>query len=82
MPLLTPDDVRAMMPKVGDELMRKPSYYYGFYSRYDMNVERPCEVVYVHPKHLWYAVRFKNSGIIESYKLPDIKVGPLGRLLD
>lgn len=82
MPLLTPDDVRATMPKVGDELMRKPSYYYGFYSRYDLNVDRLCEVIYVHPKHLWYTVRFKKSGIIESYKLPELKLGPGGRLLD
>lgn len=81
MPLLTPDDVRASLPKVGDELMRRPSYYYGFYSRYDLNVERPCVVTYVHPEHLWYSVRFVQSGIVESYKLPDLNVGPMGRLL-
>lgn len=81
MSLLTPDEVRDTMPCVGDELMRKPTFYYGFYSRYDLNVERPCVVTYVHPKHLWYSVRFKKSGIIESYKLPDLNVGPMGRLL-
>ena len=80
MPLLTPDDVRAMLPKVGDRLMRKPTCYYGFYSRFRVDRELPCEVVYVHPEHLWYAVRF-SSGIIESYKLPELKVGPQGRLL-
>ena len=81
MPLLTPDEVRDMMPKVGDELMRKPSFYYGFFGRHDLSIERPCVVVYVHPKHLWYSVQFKQSGIIESYKLPEVKVGPMGRLL-
>lgn len=82
MALLTPDDVRAMMPKVGDELMRKPTCYHGFLGRHDMNTVRPCVVTYVHPEHLWYSVRFKESGIIESYKMPDVKVGPNGRLLD
>lgn len=81
MPLLTPDDVRATLPKVGDELMLKPNFYYGFYSQRDVIMERPCEVVYVHPEHLWYSVRFKKSGIIESYKLPELKLGPGGRLL-
>ena len=81
MPLLTPDDVRATMPKVGDELMRKPAYYYGFFSQRDVVMEQPCVVIYVHPEHLWYTVRFKRSGIVESYKLPDLNVGPLGRLL-
>lgn len=82
MPLLTPDDVRATMPKVGDELMLKPNFYYGFYGRHDLNVKRLCEVIYVHPEHLWYSVRFKKSGIIESYKLPELKIGPCGGLLD
>lgn len=80
MPLLTPDDIRATLPRVGDELMRKPTYYYGFYSKKEPIVEQPCVVVYVHSEHLWYSVQFKKSGIINSYKLPDIKVGPLGGL--
>lgn len=82
MSLLTPDEVRDTMPCVGDELMRKPTFYYRFYSQRDAIVERPCVVTYVHPEHLWYSVRFTQSGIVESYKLPELRIGPGGRLLD
>lgn len=61
---------KALLPNVGDELVRKP------YSRQVLLTERPkpqrCVVVYVNRDHLWYRVRF-DSGIHECYKVPDIE---------
>lgn len=31
--------------------------------------ERPCRVIYVNPRHLWYMVQFAN-GLRECYKVP------------
>lgn len=81
MALFTPDDVRAQLPKVGDRLIRQPMYYHGFYSRHDDVKPKPCTVVYVHREHLWYTVQY-DSGIRESYKMPDVRVDANGRLLD
>lgn len=81
MSLWTPDFVRACLPQVGDRMMKMPTYYYGFGARYAPTKAKPCVVVYVHPEHLWYTVQFEKSGVRESYKLPDVAVGPKGGLL-
>lgn len=73
--LLTPDEVRATLPRVGDEMMLKPTFYYGFYAQADPKICRPCVVTYVHTKNMWFSVRFKDSGIVESYKLPEVHTG-------
>lgn len=80
MPLLLPDDVRASLPCVGERLMRRPTYFQGFYSRNDVAVEKPCVVTYVHRRNLWYEVQFE-SGIKECYKLPEVRVDMNGRLI-
>lgn len=80
MPLLTPDEVRAALPCVGERLVKKPTYYHGFLSRHDEARPKPCTVVYVHRRNMWYTVEFDN-GNRESYKLPEVKVGPDGRLM-
>lgn len=81
MPLLTPDDVRAELPNVGDRLVKQPSYFYGFFSRHDVVRPRPCVVTYVHRRNRWYTVQFE-SGIKESYKLPEVRVDANGRLIE
>ena len=70
---VTVEEARAMLPKVGDRLMRVPSQhsdYVGLLSAKPM----PCVVTYVHRENLWYSVRFDNFGYTEGYKVP-----PVGR---
>ena len=52
-------------PKVGDRLMLVPiaRAYHG-----ETHAPQLCEVVMVHTKHLWYQVRFSDSGLLECYK--------------
>lgn len=66
MPLLSVDDVRAKLPKVGDELLRVPTLNGG--DCIGNPGPRPCVVDYVNEEHLWYRVRFRN-GVQEAYKL-------------
>lgn len=63
---LTKDEVRALLPNVGDELMRTP------HLTHIMNLgPRPCPrlcvVDYVNTEHMWYRVRFVDTGLVESY---------------
>lgn len=76
MPLLTPESLRATLPKVGDELIRTPSYY-GFMSK-EQAKPRSCVVDYVHTEHLWYRVRFNKGGQYECYKLPTLEADVRG----
>ena len=80
MALLTPDEIRAQLPNVGDRLMRKPGYYQGFLSRHDVVRPQPCTVTYVHRENMWYTVQF-DSGVKESYKMPKLRLGANGGLL-
>ena len=80
MALLTPEDIRAQLPKVGDRLMKKPGYYHGFLSKSDGMTPKPCVVTYVHPEHNWYTVQFE-SGVQQAYKLPELRIGMYGGLL-
>ena len=63
---MTKDEVRDLLPKVGERRMEVPTILKdkGYH-----NEERPCVVVYVNRKNMWYTVQFEN-GIRESYKLP------------
>lgn len=76
MPLLLPEDIRAALPNVGDELMKIPTCHTANYKR-EARYPRPCVVTYVNREHMWYTVRFK-SGVYESYKLPETNYNPGG----
>lgn len=66
-PGLRPEDVQAMLPKVGDRMTLTPTLHKSL----GICTPRPREavVVFVHPKHHWYMVRFDN-GLRECFKLP------------
>lgn len=73
------EQVRAMLPKVGDRRMERPiSISTGNGTGNVIPALRPCTVVYVNPEHWWYTVEF-DSGLRESYKLPRVKVNPGSR---
>lgn len=69
----TPEELRALLPKVGAVLLRKPE----FGQSCDVTQAakpRPCVVTYVHTANLWYEVEFKNrdgSTFRQCYKLPE-----------
>lgn len=67
--MMTKEEVRALLPKVGDRRMEVPTILRDkSYSR----EPRPCVVVYVNRAHMWYTVQFEN-GTRESYKPPRTK---------
>lgn len=70
--MLTKEEVRAMLPKVGDRRMEVPTILGD--KMYNKE-PRPCVVTYVNRRHMWYEVKFKD-GTRESFKLPHIKEGP------
>lgn len=63
---LDKEAVRALLPRVGDELMRVPHMHIT-----SLGLERPqprlCVVDYVNTEHMWYRVRFVDTGLVESY---------------
>ena len=63
--------LQAMLPKVGERRMERPTINENTRSQGSpiQNAPQPCVVVAVHPGHLWYTVQFEN-GIRESYKVP------------
>lgn len=65
------------MPQVGERLKKKPHRLKN--DDRGPIIPRPCTVVYVHPEHLWYTVRF-DSGMMECYKVPEIQVGLNGAI--
>lgn len=69
--MITKEEVRAMLPRVGERRMEVPTVLKG--EGYNKE-PRPCVVTYVNRRHLWYEVRFEN-GTRESYKLPRIEEG-------
>lgn len=68
----TPEEVRAMLPKVGDRLRKVPTM-----PKEQMESPGPmwCQVVYVNLAHLFYTVQFQEKGcrFRESYKVPEGK---------
>jgi hypothetical protein len=68
---LSKEEVRAMLPKVGDVRWERPVVADGI-GHILAGKPRKCTVVYVHEEHLWYTVQFEN-GIKESYKMPRAK---------
>ncbi len=75
--LLHKQEIRWMMPKVGDKRMEVPTLAKTCGAGDMHRPAQPCEVIQVHRAHLWYRVRFA-SGYTECYKSPEINVGPMG----
>lgn len=75
---MTPEEVRALMPKVVDIRMERPTID-GLEGQGYGQTPRRCTVVEVNTEHLWYTVEFED-GIRESYKAPELDLGPLGGL--
>jgi hypothetical protein len=69
---LSNEEVRAMLPKVGDVRWERPVVADGG-GHILAGKPRKCTVVYVHEEHRWYTVQFEN-GIKESYKMPREKL--------
>lgn len=69
-PPLTPQQARAMLPRVGDRMRKIPTTL-----KIADEDPRPawCTVVYVNTAHLWYTVQFQEKGcrFRESYKVPE-----------
>ena len=72
MALLNREQVRALLPKVGDRLMEHPTTLIPGVGS-SVPPARACTVVYVNADHCWYTVEF-DSGLRESYKLPKTKL--------
>lgn len=69
MALVPKSVIQAMLPQVGDELIRRPTWskHLGMCT-YPL---RPCVVVYVNTEHLWYTVQFE-AGYRQCYKVPEV----------
>ena len=69
---LTPEQARALLPKVGDRMRKVPISL-----KTQMEKVPPFwgEVIYVNVPHLWYTLQFQEGGcrFRESYKVPEQK---------
>ena len=63
--MITKQDARKMLPRVGDVRLETPTAPQG--CNY---TPQECVVVEVHPNHLYYRVRFTATGCTECYKVP------------
>lgn len=71
--LLTPEEARALLPRLGSKRMEIPTVDESQNTHQDSHkTPQKCVVVYVNPEHLWYTVQFEN-GTRESYKVPKTK---------
>lgn len=66
----TPEQLQAMLPKVGDVLERPPTLHKSL--GFGEAAPQPCVVEYVNAPHRWYMVRFIKTGIRQCYKLPRV----------
>jgi hypothetical protein len=57
--------LKNKLPKVGDVRMETPTAPQGC-----TYAPQECVVVYVNEAHLWYRVRFVETGFHECYKVP------------
>lgn len=67
MPLISQEELRAMLPQLVEQRMETPTLrkMQGFPDGH----KQPCKVVYINAEHLYYTVEFRN-GVRESYKVP------------
>lgn len=74
--LISLEEARAQLPKLGEVRMERPTIDESTPSRGSIQYTNPqrCVVVDVRPEHLWYTVEFEN-GIRESYKVPKLRSG-------
>ena len=64
------EQLRAMLPKVGDVLMRRQVLSGKTDS--EPSKLKSCKVVYVNEKNLWYCVQFEN-GCRQGFKVPELE---------
>lgn len=77
MPLISVENARAELPKVGDRLMLPPTLHKGLGNTQAR--PRPCVVEYVNEEKLWYIVRF-DMGFRECFRVPEIENVVHGRV--
>ena len=65
-PMMDKDELRQLLPKVGDIRMEIPTIQ----DAVESTGPKKCVVTEVNAAHLWYRVRFEKSGFYECYKLP------------
>ena len=73
MALLSNQEIRDMMPRVGDVRKERPAYSAESVGHVTRGKPRRCVVVYVNLEHFWYTVQYAN-GIRESYKMPPTRL--------
>lgn len=67
--MTTMEDLRALLPRVGDKLKKAPTVVCPKELVQSMEPQE-CEVVEVSQRGLWYRVRFL-SGATDCYKVPE-----------
>ena len=79
--LISMKAAQSLLPKVGDVRWEIPTIGKTS-SSVEVVLKEPqeCTVVEVNAAHLWYRVKFKDSGFIECYKVPRLKTDPAGGL--
>ena len=79
--LLSREEMEAMLPNVGDIRMERPTIDESTTPKgaFRETPARRCVVEEVHREHLWYRVRFENTGLCECYIVPAVKKPPGGR---
>jgi hypothetical protein len=80
--LISKKAARILLPKVGDVRREIPTIFKTS-SSVNSSIETPkeCTVVGVNTAHLWYRVKFKDSGFTECYKVPRLKPRSQGGIL-
>lgn len=66
-------EARNLLPRVGDKLRKIPANIHPPGCAVVAAEEEDCTVIEVNPAHLWYRVRFQNTGFIECYKVPRLR---------
>lgn len=66
--MISIQEARAMLPRVGDSRMETPTAPFHL-----EGAPERCVVIEVHPAHLYYRVRFNETGLTECYKVPPTK---------
>lgn len=79
--MLNVKNARTLLPKVGDVRMEIPTTYKTGSCASMTPARQECTVVEVNREHLWYRVRFNDTGWYECYKVPRLKTSPQGGLL-
>jgi hypothetical protein len=79
--MMTKKEARALLPRVGDVLRMTPTIVHLRGLVHDVPAQE-CKVVEVNRAHLWYRVKFKESGFTECYKVPKLKPKSQGGILD